>query len=239
MSAIVYQITGWADGTDTGARLGNCTLARPIVLPAAWTKIRVGMRLQCVHNGGNVTGTPRFAVGFGSGTSNMVGDATTKNWIGAITNEPVWTINSPSGYSWYTIANTNPMVAAARVGSAWTIGAAVSPIPIGLAARADGSNDGRQLLFVDVATGSPNYTVSAFAYNANSYAGGSSYATFMNLMPSTAPVLSGYTYTSGAVAFSQVAGTLDTVQIMWPIPDTVSQYSGFLDIYDLAVAVLA
>ena len=194
--------------------------------------------MQCLQTGSNVTGTPRFAVGFGSGTANMVGDATTKNWIGLLTNEPTWILNSPGGYSYYTIANGVPMAAATRVGSVWTIGAQVSPVPCQLSSRADGSNDGRQLLFVDVATGSPNYTVTGFVYTGAGYTPGVSNSTFMGLMTSATPSLTNYTLTSGAVAFSQGPGTLDTVQIMWPIAD-LGAGGGYLDIYDLAVAVLA
>jgi hypothetical protein len=118
-----------------------------------WSKIRVALLMQMTDAGVNLTGTPRFAVGLCSGSSDIIGDASTTHFVGAITNGSEFTRETtPARY-----AGSNSLRAAKRVGTTLTVGgAAASTFRFHTTAP--------QMFFVDITAGSPNYGVQIFYY---------------------------------------------------------------------------
>lgn len=127
--------------------------ARPLnaTMLSGWVTLRIALLMDITDSGGNLTGTPRFGVGLCSGAVNILGDTTTDNWVGFISNSASWTrATIPSRYE------SSDSRAATRVGTTLTVAGTDA---IGAATwrlLADGS---RKLFFVDITRGSPNFTV--------------------------------------------------------------------------------
>lgn len=228
---IIQRVIGGS--TETAIQLNNGQFGRPITLPTGWGTIRVGLRLHFTDSGADLTGTPNFAVGFGNGTTNMVGDLTTNNWIGIMPTVS-WARTSASP-PFYNLGGgtVNPRLFT-KIGTTFTSGSYMQAGFTYLSASAGGPTPGRQLYFLDIQKGSPNYSGANFA-PINGTIIDQSAATFLTLMINSAPSLSNYNYSGfdAAIAFSESTYPLNAVQIWWDRSDSL------LEICDLAVAVLA
>lgn len=225
MAAIIKQRTISAV-VSKAIQLSNAQFGRLITLPVGWSKVRVGVRLHMTDSGANLTGTPRFAIGLGSGVSAMVGDAVTTNWIGLINNNASWTRSAQTYQS-------EQWCVAKKVGATLTTGTTVIAAAAYYPNQAATSTADRALRFVDITKGSPNYTLTGFYKNDPTVADVSA-ATFLSQMILASPAVTFHqTGTNQVIAFSEVAGTLDAVQIWWDHADAL------FEICDLAVAVLA
>jgi hypothetical protein len=97
----------WASPEEKAVVLENATIVRPVSLPETWRAVKLGVRFimsgSNIGNTANMTGTPRFYLGFCSG-SNIVGDPTADFFIGYKSTSATWTYASSSTREYYTYA---------------------------------------------------------------------------------------------------------------------------------------
>lgn len=211
---------------ENAAQIANGQFGRLITLPVAWSKVRVGVRIHGI-GGASIGGTARLAVGLGSGTTAMIGDASATNWIGLITNALTWTWFAPDhwqGLNYYP---------AKKVGATLTIGGVALQTGDMMGGIANTTGIDRSVIFCDIAKGSPNYTLNVLGMTSwgptDTVA-----ATFYAQMIQLAPAIANHTYSAGqTLAFDEVAGTLNAVQVWW------NNAGSAMEICDVAVAVLA
>ncbi len=221
--------------------MSNATWGRPVTIPASWNKIRIGFRAHMVNTGANLTGQPTFAFGFNSGTTLQYGDATTQNFVGcAFDNIATWTYSATgtSDYSWGS-AGTG-LVARTRIGTTTTDGALISAGGWQFNSGAGASSADRQINFLDVTKGSPNFTLKmAIAANTGGICGDVSASNFLLYMGQTTPVPSESGYNGSSLSSPTLAvsegsnGTLNAINFYWNRADTA------FEICDIAVAVLS
>jgi len=187
---------------------GTSRIARPIDLPSGWARIRVGA--LCALSGA-ASETLNMGFGFCSGTTNILGDATTTHWIG-YRSTGAWSYNGGGG------AYTSGTIQAAKlVGTTFTTGAGASGYDISdIAAR-----DHVAGWFVDIIKGAPNYGLEIVFFDTAPGANSMSEATFDSLMAignnlnSAKPV--GYYYQAATVACDEATdGYFDAVCFSWP-----------------------
>lgn len=192
--------------------LQKASFARPLDFGTSWNSIRIGLRYCMTDSGANITGTPRFAIGVCSGTTNILGDASPTNWVGGITNAGTWTrFAGPNPTYYYPGGGGANFYPAESHGGALTIGGTqLGTFLIG-AQPADGY---RNMLFVQITKGSPNYTLGMF-YNSTSVVDVSS-EQFYTTIEASVPAFSGYSNaTPRTIAASEGPGAFNALNIWW------------------------
>lgn len=233
-----------ASASQNAIQMLNGTWARPLVLPATWSKIRFGCRLHWSNIAANLTGGALFSQGFCSGTSNQYGDSSTLNWIGVGHDAATWTYTANAGAPLYQLSS-NP-VARTRIGTTNTDAALTTSwneqLSCGVPATGGVTNlADRQMLFVDLFKGSPNYTVhlpfwtnSGGGVVSNFDMSSANFLVFMQqLSPSPGSPYGANNLQDQALAFSEATNPLNAINIYWNRPDN------YPEICDVAVAVLA
>lgn len=239
-TSVIIQRT-ISGGSEKAVQMINSTWARPVVLTPGWTKIRVGMRWHFTSTGANLTGNQIFAMGFNSGTVNQYGSPSSQNFIGMAWDTTTWTFQaSPIIYAVPTngsnpqyrtrIGTTNVSSAVQAGGGNYTMNAGA------LTGDAD-----RQIQFVDITNGSPNYSIHCpFTANLGNQVsiGDVTAANFLSYMalPNAAPSEGQYQTASintGSLAFSESVNVLNAINFYWNRVDLSPE------ICDVAVAVLA
>jgi len=237
--------------TQNAIQMFNATWARSVNLPGGWNRVRVGMRFH-MTDAGNLTGQPTFAIGLCSGTANQYGDATTTHFVGMVIEvNPAATWSS--GTTTYNLGTTGscwfPRV---RIGTSNTTGTALigsTGYCFAINKRAATSTADRQLHFVDIIKGSPNYTFhapfsiwdTAAGCSDPVFCGDVSAFNFLNYMGQNdpAPTESASYHanpgTSGpTLAVDEGAnGVLNAVNLYWNRVDAA------VEVCDVAVAILA
>lgn len=193
-------------------------LRRPIYLNN-WTTVRIGLRL-CFPSAAAIVGTPRLYIGMGSGLTAGVGDATTTNFIGVVTNGATWS-RSLSGAQAYTLIGG--IIVVKKVGVTTTFHGTGN-----MTATNHGSMDAafQSVILVEITKGSPNYTVNVGLPTSNSGViavniTDANMDAYMSLPIGMAgigavsnPNIVAVT-TNNTLAMSEVAGVLDCLQIYW------------------------
>lgn len=152
MANVILDVSGEKEVVMTNAYFGR----KPVpVIFSSWTTLRVALFYKVNDSGANITGTPRFGFGLCSGTTNILGDATTTHFVGAITNAATWTratgpIRYVDGSAW---------VPSKKVGSTLTTGTTFG--------TAFHHTTVLQTAFVDITKGSPNYSLRVFVPSSN------------------------------------------------------------------------
>jgi hypothetical protein len=228
-SSIVSRI-GPDSVEDKRISLSNSNFARPLPIASAdWTNLRIAVRYWFGNNGGNLTSNPIYlAVGLNSGTSNIFLDATTTNWIGFMP--------YPAAASWTYSAATNYSPTGGGTYAATRIGSTLSSANTGsfYASRFPCKTTyDRELLLVNIAKGSPNYTVGAFGVTSIGDYTDVVSSVFISTATTASPSLSGYGTAGVAIAFSESVNALDNVNIAW------NQSVVACEISDLAIVKLA
>lgn len=220
MASVIKERTISA-ATERAIQMANSQWARTLTIGTTWNVLRVGVRMHMATIGANLTGTPRLFIGMCAGTTNIFGDATTTHAVGMVTNASVWTDNAGGGY--FDASFFSP---AKRVGSTLSTGTAFGQTLI--AAPASAAN--RNLFFIDITKGSPNFSFRHFG-QATGVTTDVSAATFLTQMESVTPSLANHTfYGAQTLAVDETAdGFLDSVCIAF---DRVSTP---IEICDLAV----
>jgi hypothetical protein len=216
---------------DNRISLANSNFARPIPGISGWATLRIGLRLDMNNTAANITGTPRFSVGFCSGTTNLLLDATTDHFVGIQSNNATWryVVSTMTQYD-NTVAGLD-MIPFKRVGSTRT----ASTVTAGLFMQADPTVARRKMYFVDLIHGSPNYTFKAFYCSASS-TNDCLTADFLNNMNLVTPSFSNHTYgtVGGTLAVDEgTNGTLNAASVAWDQPTPA------IEICDIAVAKVA
>lgn len=186
--------------------LSNSQFAR--LLPMTWNSIRIGVRWHMRNNGANLGSGGRLAVGVCAGTTNLFGDATTDHFVGWVT-DGTWAFFTPPNQ--YTTLSAKP---ATRIGSTLTLGtvfAAGNNMP----ADAGGSNTDRKIFFLDIVKGSPNFSLSLFAWSSGAIDVTDNQ--FLLAMEQAAPSLTNHAAVSAqTIAVNEgTNGTLNAVNISW------------------------
>lgn len=219
-STIITRVISAAN--ENVLNMSNSSWARPIALPSTWSKVRLGFRLHFIPSAAVTSGTS-FGLGLCSGTTALLGDLTTTNFVGLLCNAGV----APSGGQ-----VTSTFVPATKVGTALTVGAGVLACYWNVSTT--GTDDTFEMLFVDVTKGSPNYTLQCFGFSVNGGSTNVSQAQFLAQVVAATPAFTGHTYTGGTtVAASEAAGVFNAVTAWWS--DTVVKP----EIADMAVVLLA
>lgn len=209
---ILYEVA--ADG-DVRAYLAGNTLRRTLSIGTDWTRLRLGIRFSYEDSGANITGTPRFVMGLCSGTLNPWnnGSATTLNFIGVQQNNATVT-RSVVGDSNHYAGGLQPFK---RLGTTTTTGTAFTNAWVGSAQPATRRN----VLFLDIWKGSPNYTLQAF-YRDSTLGSDVTRAKFIEQIETLSAVITNHSWTDGGpsgagktLAFDEVAGSLNTVNLAW------------------------
>lgn len=219
--------------------MANATWARPVTIPATWTKVRIGCRMHMTNSLATMTSDPIFTMGLCSGTTNQYGDTTTTHFVGQAFDNATWTFSAgpPVVY--------NPAVqpiGRKRVGTTNTDTINLTPAGSGFLFNADAAANtaDRFITFIDLFKGSPNFTIhSPFHCAATTGAlADVTSAKFLFYMAqlSPAPSEGNYIATSAdqTLAVDEGAdGTLNAVNFYWNRADST------IEICDIAVAVLA
>lgn len=109
MASSIVQLSGIISG-DKCIRLDNSRTARLHgILPAQWTTLRLGFRVNFSDNGGTLFGGPAFRFGFCSGVDNIVPGSTghayyyqtiISSWLDG-------TLSSYPNYKFYNLSGSN------------------------------------------------------------------------------------------------------------------------------------
>lgn len=213
--------------------LSNSQFARPIPFGTTWNKIRIGVRLDCTTSGGNLTGTPRFAVGLCSGNTDLYGDATTTHFVGVRTNEATWTLTNSNRY----LVNGSTLSPHKKVGTIFTAGTAFFPgVQWGIGAGAATPVADRTQFILEITKGSPNFTLQMLGWiNPGGVAApvdNSDVAFYTNMEGAGNPAATNHTFSAAnTLAVDEgVSGSFDHINIFWD--RTTSE----IELSDLAVA---
>lgn len=217
---------------DKRIQLANSNFARPLPtsLVGAWSKIRVGVRCIMDNTGANLVSTPRFFVGLCSGSSNLFLDATTTHAVGLVSDDATWTYAAGPPIRYGAL---NSFRCGKRVGSTLTTGSAPQT---GLQMFADPATANRFMIFVDIQTGSPNYTFGAFLHTGTT-TDDITTTMLLNDMPLTTPSRTNHSFngvgTQTLAVNEGTDGVLNHVHVAWDRATPV------IEICDLVVARLA
>ena len=198
--------------------LQNSQDARPLVYGGSWTSLRIGLLFHARNIGANIIGTPRFAFGVVSGTSQLFGDGTTSHFVGIRSNAATWTLTGANRF----LVPAGSLVGIKKVGT--TVSSAASAFFLGsqwgVGALADSNGADRTALFVDITKGSPNYTIQIFGWNNTGTAPADvSGADFLIGMTGTPAIPEHVLSEAVTIAVDEVDGVLNTVCWHWDRTD--------------------
>lgn len=213
---------------DVRDQLSNSNSARlwSADIGTTWNQIRVGCRISMTDGGVELSGTPRFAFGICSGTSNIFQDATTTHWLGMLSNDPIWSrVAGPPAY--HQMQNVVASVASAkRIGSTTTVGTAFNNSPFVF----DATTANRGVIFLDITKGSPNFTLNAF-FRWTGTASDVSVADYLDQLVVASPTITNHqATTSPTIAIDEAAnGFFNAVNFAW------DKTAPVIEISDIAV----
>lgn len=202
--------------------LSNSQFARPLPFGTTWNELRIGIRVHMRDTGANLASTPRFWLGACSGSTNLIGDASTDNFVGMVSNTTSW-VRTATEYQ--AVAYH----AAKRVGTTTTIGSSIGGgTDIGNGAALNTAD--RVIMVVQILKGSPNYSVRNFTWTTGAVAD-QSLITFLAQMELVTPALTGHTFQAyQTIAADETGGSFDHLNISW------DRTTPEIEICDLAVA---
>lgn len=201
---------------------GNTQIGRTLSIGTSWNRIRIGCRIVCDPNGNTGDFTPAIAFGMCSGTTNMFNSASTTNFLGLVFRAGIaWTLSSQI---WFQSGGA-PGNVSKRVGTTTTT------LSLGLNSwYCAGDVSWRSYILVDITKGSPNFTVGLGTYQTGSV-NDTSLSSFYDRMQGNPDPPS--PYSSAAVAFDEIAGSLDTVNFYWGTTNRKMEVSEIL-VYRIA-----
>lgn len=196
--------------------LSSSQFVRAIPFGTTWNKIRIGARLDITSSGGNLTGTPRFAMGVCSGNTDIYGDATTTHFVGVRSIEATWTLTGSNRY----LINGSMLSPHKKVGTTFTAGTAFFPgVQWGIGAGAASSSADRTQFILEITKGSPNFTLQMLGWinTGSAPADNSDLAFYSNMEASGNPSATNHTFSAAnTVAVSEgTDGNLDYINFFW------------------------
>lgn len=227
-TTIIQRIVGGIP--DNRIQLSNSQFGRAITIPATWSKVRVGIHFDMTDSGGSLTGNPKFYMGLGHGTTNMIGSATCDHFVGLKSNGATWT-----RFAAYYNQGTASIIGMKKVGVAETSAGGLNSGPMTIGHDAGGVGTDRTYLNLTITKGSPNYGLN-LTYNTGGGAPDSTSDYFQGIV-CVQPEQATAAYTVAGIinlaVDEAVDGILNTVQIYWDHTDSK------IEICDLAVAIVA
>lgn len=223
--SVIGQRVFVAGGNQLYMSLANEEYVRPLGIGSNWTKLRIGLLLAQTPNGVSNFTTAKFFVGLCSGTASPYGAASTTNCIGfniAASTEAAgtWTYVANAGNPYFNVGGGTSNFFK-RVAVTVTSGAASQ---IGFVATNTGTLQRKSPVYIDIVKGSPNWTGYGYQISAANMALDWTFANLLEGMESiqgaagTTPVIGSLVFSGGsaaAVAFTEVAGAIDTLDLLW------------------------
>jgi len=231
-NAIIVQEVVSAVNTPC-LRLNAASFARPVSLNAAWNQIRIGMRLLFTQLPTLFETTfvskPSFAVGLCHGTTNIMGDATTDAFVGAISTSTNWASENAE-----VLYDFIDFKAVSKAGTTSALSGVItgtqSQFGQGTAAPWVANP---QMFFVDITKGSPNYSVSLWYISNGQTAGLETRADFLSYLVQASPSKTGHTYSAAPGSVLAPALAVDAVNVSWDRTDF------FPEILDLSIVTFS
>jgi hypothetical protein len=225
---VLYEVGG--DG-DIRAEMNGNTLCRPLpalLLTTGWTKLRLAWRVA-MQDGAHIFGTPRLAFGLCSGTTNPFdnGAGLTTNFIGAITDQPMW---NRVDNIYQLGAGPTSVRACTRVGTTLTLGAGLMTDPLFAQTQWTVNPAKRQPMFLDITKGSPNFTIKLFQPSADAFSSDVSLIDLKLQVIADTPTLSFLTLNNDPVeiAASESPGVFNAINVSWDRPTPFFYFSDFI-----------
>jgi hypothetical protein len=218
MANIITDLSG-----DKVVRMTNARFARmPIAsIFSGWTTLRVAVYCKMNDSGADVGGTPRFAFGLCSGTSNIPGDATCTHFCGVMTGLVTWTRSTAA----VRYSMTNGWYPAKVVGTTFSFGAS----NFSNSSNTTFHTTAPQLLFIDITKGSPNYSFKMFYYSGGATAPTPSQSDFLAQSVAGSPAFTNHVYSGSAITLAvdeATNGTFDAACVWWsPTNPTADIYA--------------
>jgi hypothetical protein len=216
---------------DKRCRLANAQVARPFNV-GSWTKLRVAMRVGMTDDAAPA-GNTTFMTGICSGTTNLPGDATCTHAVGVGTNAQALAVIGTTTTRLMSLVTTSIMT---KIGTTVTGLGTSYATSSGMGAAANYNGLQRDLWFLTVTKGTPNWSFSVLQRNNVASTSDYSYDQFIQYAETEAyPTLTRYvTGTTVTGAIDEGAnGTLDTVFFWWP------RAAPAIEISDIAVVRFA
>jgi hypothetical protein len=236
MSSFVTRT--FVSGNDIALQTGGEEWVRPLFMGNVWTKIRIGV-LVAINpiSTTNLNSGYGFTIGVCSGVSAPFGAASTLNFVGVRFGD--------SGFGLYNANSGNPIFGfngmshlATKVGVTLTTGAITgSGFNYNFPVQGVGVQR-RGLFYIDIAKGSPSYTVDTWHVWATATGGAHDYTVpelLLGMPQIGAITTAGFSLnqTSNTITASELAGPFDTVDIYTNLPG----YPG--ETYEVAIQKLA
>jgi hypothetical protein len=202
---------------DKRIQLSNSQLIRRPIYYNSWTKMRIGIHF-CIPAAASIGGTPRLYLGICSGLTNGIGDATTTNFVGFMTNNATMTRTSLAGPNIYSGSLAWRFIK--KVGTTFNFNTADAATSFFLSMQ----QPVRHGLIVEITKGSPNYSMQAAYPTANgATATDLSDTQMLGLMEMTnmsdaGTVVTNYaggSFTNTTIAADEVAGSFNAINVFW------------------------
>ncbi len=154
-------ITTYGDRRMTLSK-GECIRA-PLV-EGSWSRLRIAVSGSFTDSGGPVIGYPRLAIGVCSGSTNVMVAGSADHVVGGITGSASWGRNPNDDFNQASYTFPAKMLSAfKKVGSTLTEQAPASGTSLFSASMGLPPN----VLMIEIAKGSPNYTIQSIAPSGN------------------------------------------------------------------------
>lgn len=226
------NIIGNSGSSDQYVGMSTAQWARLVAIPTGWTSLRLGVRWRMQDNGSGLTLFPRLAMGLCSGTTNILGDATTTHFAGIISNSSDWAYwtGSAAVYYGFSYSPYKKVVSTATTGALYS---SDCRIPYNLSP----TNRFIYLHYLEITKGSPNYSFRVFTMIGNNPPTDYTEAQFYSLLTQPGAdtlSLSNYAYTTtNTLAVDEATdGTFNAVNFYWDRGVVV-------EIHDWGIAQLA
>lgn len=221
---------------DKYLALGNEEYVRTLALGSNWSRLRLGLLAALTPEGTSDLQGTQFVWGLCAGRTNPFGAESTTNFLGLKVG-----INATGDVLTYNANSGNPYFWAGRsvmkkVGATRTV-ANVNGTEFHRVAAATGTLQRRSLLLLEIAKGSPSFTVTVWNLAVTGVSKDFTPAHLLEALEQPASVVvNGETLGTGAVstvAFDETAGALDTLDVHW------NKAAFPLEVYALAAYRLA
>jgi len=204
--------------SDKYLSLANEEFVRTLAIGTNWTKLRLGMLMALNPDGTNNLSGTNLLFGLCSGKTNPYGSANTTNFLGMKFGADIssdlltYVANSGNPYYWSGRGVIKKTVATPTVAGANTL-------EFHRIATNTGSLQRRSLHFVEITKGSPNFTVVHWNLSATGVAKDFTPAHLLEGLEQAGSItVNGEALGAGnstAIAFTEAAGSLDSVDVYW------------------------
>ncbi|MBI1178319.1 hypothetical protein GC207_12860 [bacterium] len=202
---------------DQYLSLANEEWVRTLAIGSNWTKLRLGVLLSVTPDDVNNLNGVQLVFGLCAGKTNPYGAASTTNFLGmkfgGTTGGDLWTYKANSGNPYFGTERIFIKKTAATV-----IGLSSAAGEVHRVNTNNGTLQRRGVQFLDIAKGTPNFTVTQWAITLGSMAKDFSAAHLLDGLEQSGSIsVNGETMNSMplAIPFDETAGALDTVDVFW------------------------